>query len=343
MRFTFFTFLLWTCLTGGAFAEPQESAYVGQQAFEAEMKSVQESIRDLVSEQADQKRQISLHGQLAAGMQRTFEAEIQKVQESVKDFASELAVQKRQNASYEQQLAETQEKLAATESLLQKIATETNQNINEAQTRISGLGSQLGVRTFQLSLGTIFVAALGLGGLLAVFTLRKRLSESNSSLEENLQKVRESLEVESVKIDEKLVELLGNQLKLVQAHAEKPQVQPLMPNKGPKEDDHTLPLKLGEEIFRMRQRLNALPTDTKGLKPLLKSLERLEDEFKNQGYDLVEMLGAKFDDGMNVQARLIPSDELEQGARVITKVIRPQINFNGVSIQVAEIEVSTGG
>jgi len=46
---------------------------------------------------------------------------------------------------------------------------------------------------------------------------------------------------------------------------------------------------------------------------------------------------------MSVKAKLIASDELEIGQAIITKVIKPQINFNSVSIQDAEIEVSTGG
>jgi len=106
--------------------------------------------------------------------------------------------------------------------------------------------------------------------------------------------------------------------------------------------DHALPLKVGEEIFRMRQRIAALPSGLKGLEPMKKSLERLEQTFNELGYQLVDHLHQPFNDGMTVKARLIPSDALNPGEKIISKIIKPQINLNGQLLQVAEIEVSTG-
>ncbi len=39
--------------------------------------------------------------------------------------------------------------------------------------------------------------------------------------------------------------------------------------------------------------LAALPEDTKGLKPLSKSLERLEDELSEQGYEIIDHTGTE--------------------------------------------------
>lgn len=106
--------------------------------------------------------------------------------------------------------------------------------------------------------------------------------------------------------------------------------------------DHTLPLKVGLEIHRMRKRIENMPGDTKGLRALKNALKRMEVSFNDKGYEMTELLGKPFSEGMTVHARFVPSDELNPGEQIITKVITPQINFEGVLIQVAEVEVSIG-
>lgn len=59
-----------------------------------------------------------------------------------------------------------------------------------------------------------------------------------------------------------------------------------------------------------------------------------------KGYEIVDMLGKHYNDGMKVIANFVPDENLEEGEQVITKIIKPQINYNGVMIQAAEIEVS---
>ncbi|HGV3481869.1 TPA: hypothetical protein ACNGY6_004791 [Klebsiella variicola subsp. variicola] len=106
--------------------------------------------------------------------------------------------------------------------------------------------------------------------------------------------------------------------------------------------EQTLPIKVADEIFRMRKRLAALPAETKGLTPLRKSLERLEAELNEQGYELIDYTGMVFDEGMSLNARVIPADDLEPGQRIITKVIKPQINYRGLLNRLADVEVSVG-
>ena len=45
---------------------------------------------------------------------------------------------------------------------------------------------------------------------------------------------------------------------------------------------------------------------------------------------------------MSIKAQLVPSDDLEEGQSIISKVLVPQINFKGVSIRMADVEVSVG-
>ncbi len=110
----------------------------------------------------------------------------------------------------------------------------------------------------------------------------------------------------------------------------------------PIEPDHHLPLKLADEIHRMRKRLASLPEDTKGLTPLQKSLERLEAELAEQGYEIVDHTGMGYTDNLSVKARFVPSDDLGPDQKIISKVVVPQVNYKGVMIRMADIEVSIG-
>jgi hypothetical protein len=153
------------------------------------------------------------------------------------------------------------------------------------------------------------------------FMLRKKMSLVREILEKQI----ETLKAESVAADSKFTELLETSLRISNP-----------------EPDHYLALKTGQEIHRMRKRIENMPPDTKGLGALKNSLQRLEEAFDHQGYEIVDLLGKSFTDGLAVHARFVPSDELNPGEQVITKVIQPQINFEGVLIQVAEVEVSVG-
>lgn len=110
----------------------------------------------------------------------------------------------------------------------------------------------------------------------------------------------------------------------------------------PAEADHHLPLKLADEIHRMRKRLASLPEDTKGLTPLQKSLERLESELAEQGYEIVDHTGMAYTENLSVKARFVPSDDLGPDQKIISKVVVPQVNYKNVMIRSAEIEVSIG-
>jgi DNA repair exonuclease SbcCD ATPase subunit len=110
----------------------------------------------------------------------------------------------------------------------------------------------------------------------------------------------------------------------------------------PAEADHHLPLKLADEIHRMRKRLASLPEDTKGLTPLQKSLERLESELAEQGYEIVDHTGMAYTENLSVKARFVPSDDLGPDQKIISKVVVPQVNYKGVMIRMADIEVSIG-
>lgn len=72
------------------------------------------------------------------------------------------------------------------------------------------------------------------------------------------------------------------------------------------------------------------------------TLEQAKQELAAQGYEVVDMLGKPYNDGMKVSASFIIDESAPIGSQTITQIIKPQINKNGVMVQAAEIKVTLG-
>lgn len=72
------------------------------------------------------------------------------------------------------------------------------------------------------------------------------------------------------------------------------------------------------------------------------TLEQAKQELAAQGYEIVDMLGKPYNDGMKVSASFITKESAPIGSQTITQIIKPQINKNGVMVQAAEIKVTLG-
>ena len=106
--------------------------------------------------------------------------------------------------------------------------------------------------------------------------------------------------------------------------------------------DHTLVFKVADEIIRIQKNLSGMDQDTKGLKQLEFAVERIQDNFKENGYEMVELLNKPYDQGMKLSAKFKSDNTLKRGEQIITRIIKPQINYNNVIIQEAQVEVSVG-
>ena len=177
------------------------------------------------------------------------------------------------------------------------------------------------------------IMAVVLFVLLISILLRKLIFKQKSDLESDLQNTRKALEEEGVKLDNKLIEVLETQLKIINSS-----------NSGSeKEADHTLAFKVADEIIRMQTNMSLMDENIKGLKKLKSAVIRIQDYFASNGYELVEMLGKPYNEGMKVViVSSKPDETLESGEQIISRIIKPQINFKGEMIQSAQIEVSQG-
>jgi hypothetical protein len=109
---------------------------------------------------------------------------------------------------------------------------------------------------------------------------------------------------------------------------------------GDGEQDHSLVLKVADEIIRIEINLAKMDPAVKGYKQLSKAVERIRTNFAANGYEIVDMLGQPYHEGMKVVANFVTDESLAEGAQIITGITKPQINYNGVMIQSAQITVS---
>ncbi|MDR2408964.1 MAG: hypothetical protein LBE13_12745 [Bacteroidales bacterium] len=173
-----------------------------------------------------------------------------------------------------------------------------------------------------------------LGTVMYIF-LKKRIKSNQVDIEGQIRNTKQSLEEKGLKLDNKLVEVLDTQLKLMQEEKRITQAKPT------NEIDHSLALKVADEIVRMQKNISKMDGETKGLKPLVKGIERIQNNFASNGYEMVNLLNKDYDERANIDVINFISDEnLPLGRKVITAVIKPQVNYNGILIQKAQVDVS---
>lgn len=155
--------------------------------------------------------------------------------------------------------------------------------------------------------------------------------KAQSSLEqaqENIRKAQEKMQEETIQLDNKLIEVLSNQ----------PVSAPVATDNG--EVDHSLTLKVADEIVKIEMNLSRMDESIKGYKQLSRGVQRIKDNFKANDYEIVDMLGKPYQAGMKAAVTFVTDDSLEPGQQIISRIIKPQVNYKQVMIQAAQIEVS---
>lgn len=107
------------------------------------------------------------------------------------------------------------------------------------------------------------------------------------------------------------------------------------------EPDHSLVKTLADRITFMEMTLYRMDSSVKGHKTLVTAIGNMKNNLRANGYEIVDMLGKQYDEGMSVnRVDYVDDDTLEKGVSIVTKVIKPQINYNGKMIQSAQIQVN---
>ena len=113
-------------------------------------------------------------------------------------------------------------------------------------------------------------------------------------------------------------------------------------NNSSGEIDHSFAKRIADEIVRITTNLSRMDESIKGHKQLSASVRKLEQSLNVNKYELVKLLNQPYNEGLNLQATFVSDDSLAPDESIITRIIKPQINYKGKLIQAAQVEVSVG-
>lgn len=264
---------------------------------------------------------------------------IKKTEASAARLAQEIRQTRqdseRERTRFEEKLRLFEEKLLAAEQrdkqLEQSLGTKIESAESRSDGRINVTAASVSRSYVAMAIGGVILAIVSAG---VFVVLSRRLGSQDQTTEEKLRETRRVLEEENVKIDQKLVELIDRSFN------SRPNSSVSTSNNDV--PDHSLALKVADEIVRIEKNLAAMDPTVRGRKQLAASVERIRENFAAKGYEIVALLGKPFHEGMRAEVNFLPNDELERGEQKITNVLKPQVNYNGTMVQVAQIEVSQG-
>lgn len=244
-----------------------------------------------------------------------------------KDIRSSVGIQKQQALfidSLKQELMNTKNDLSDLSNKLGIDITNTQKQIAE---NANNLNDNIKSKTtWGIMIVTIIILVMA-----AIYLILYKRVEKGKSAIDKIKDTQKSIQEESLKLDGKLVGLLNQQLN-VQAN--------ISNNDSNNQTDHSLALKVADEIVRIEMNLSRMDASIKGHKQLSKAVERIKNNFLANGYEMVDMLNKPYQEGMKATVTYVIDETLNDGEKIITKIIKPQVNYNGVMIQPAQIEVS---
>lgn len=184
--------------------------------------------------------------------------------------------------------------------------------------------------------GTCGLVILLIAIIATILAFLKKMKLGTTTIDD-VRKAQEALQIAQTKMQEESVKLDNQLLAIVQK-----QLDASVPsaNKISGEPDHSLVVKLADEIARIETNLSKMDKSVRGYKQLVQAKDRMINNVRANGYEIISLLGQEYNDGMQFPARFVPDESLPEGKRIITGMIKMQVNYNGKMIQPAEIVVS---
>jgi len=284
-------------------------------------------------------------GAFAQVTQEDLDKEIKPLTQKVNLLQSENSSRKSEIGTLNSKLKASNDSIEILNQKLQANSNAITQTANELGIKIKETGDKNEGKITEVSeslsknslYGIIGVlSAILLSGLL-YWLLNKRQQTDKTDFIDQLSKTKSSIEESLVKEFGKQTELMDAQLHLIEQQKTTSQATPNA------EPDHSLALKVASEINLIERNINLMDSKTRGLKQLQASVGKLKDNLSANGYEMPELLGKQFHQGMKViVTSSIPDENLEKGSEIISKILIPQVNYNDKMIQTAQIEVSVG-
>lgn len=272
----------------------------------------------------------------------TIEEQLKKTQEQVQRLESENKSLKSEINIIESKLKHINAKVIQ----LTYKTDSTNYTLNQAtsklglqitntesivNTKIHAVDKNLSKNTLLGIIGILL--ALLVSGIL-YWLLNKRQLYSKSDIEKQLTDTKKSIDEEQIQLSTKLAELYNGQMELLKSERKA--------NSGSAKIDHSLPLKVADEIVKMQMNLSQMDSKIRGHRQLSIAITNVFDNFKANGYEIIDYLNKPYKDEMNMDASKETDTSLNEGEMKIIRIIKPEVLFNNKKIQTAQVIVAVG-
>lgn len=276
----------------------------------------------------------------------------EELEKEIKPLITRLNSVKIENNRLRKEIMTLNARLVKAETKIDSLKILTNANTNAIHQTSGDLG--LKIFTSENSTNQKIMAVdeslsknsiYGISGVLVIamlsglvfWLLNKKQTNDKIDLTVQLNLTKSSIEESLVKEFAKQTGLMELQLNLI----EQQKMSSLTTHSI--NPDHSLALKVADEITLIERNVSLMDSGTKGLKQLSRSVLKLRDNLAANGYEMPELLGKQLNRGMHsIPVSTIPDETLQAGVEIISKIIKPQVNFNEKMIQAAQIEVSVG-
>jgi hypothetical protein len=285
---------------------------------------------------------ISTFGAFAQGVSKAdLDKEIKLLTEKIKTLQTENTNRKSEIGTLNAKLKTANDSTVILKAKLQENTVAISQTSNQLGIQIKETGDKNEGKIVEVSESLSKKSLYGIiGVLLAIllsgllyWLLSKKQKIDKTEVETQLSNAKKSIEEEQVQINTKLAELYNGQMELFKQERK---VNPT------NEVDHSLALKVADEIVKMQMNLVHMDSKVRGHKQLNIAVTNVFDNFKANGYEIIDLLNKPYNDGMNMDASKEPDPTLNEGEQVIRRIIKPEIHYNNKMIQKAQVIVAYG-
>lgn len=264
--------------------------------------------------------------QATDAIMHTLQRENETLKSEVSALSSTITAQSGEIDSLKSVITETNYSVSALADSLDINITTTRKQI---QTNSDSLNQTIEKKS-QAGMWLFFVLAVILAFLAFVFgkLIAKRGNEVASLL------------AKADKLNEEIVNRLSSEISEMQTISKQIGTISASPGNGGTDTEQKLIITLADRITFMEMTLYKMDSSVRGHKQLSKSIKQMKDNLLANGYELVDMLGKDYHEGMKVTANFVDDETIPEGKQIITGIIKPQINYHGRMIQSAQITVS---
>lgn len=255
----------------------------------------------------------------------TLKSENESLKNDVSLLNQTIEFQNAEIDSLKSELANTAQNISALADSLNVNITTTR---SEIQTSSETLSNSIAKKS---QTGLWIFGALALALIIVAFILGKLIAKRGNEVA--------SLSAKADKLNEEIVNRLSSEMNDMQIISKQISALASAPGANP-ESEQKLITTLADRITFMEMTLYKMDSSVRGHKQLSKSIKQMKDNLLANGYELVDMLGKDYHEGMKVTANFVEDENLPEGKQVITGIIKPQINYKGKMIQSAQITVS---